>query len=139
MPLNSTIRGFLGHKLHIQMPVLNFNAHWIPWISITLLNTVLFGMKMNVNDLLCKKTSTYLATCICAQSDQTDDAPNRFAWEMLQGKTSTHKGHLGFQKFVPLSQIYDVWGAMFNKCLTDKRKFTLVCNGIFNINGMQTF
>ena len=43
--------------------VLSLNAHLIPRIWIIWFITVHFVMKMNINDVLCQKIVTYLATC----------------------------------------------------------------------------
>jgi len=51
--------------------VLNLNAHWIHWISIILLITAPFVMKMNINDVLWHKTIASGATCSRAQCHQT--------------------------------------------------------------------
>ena len=41
---------------------------FITLIWITLFKTAHFVMKMNINDVLCQKTVTYLATCKCRKS-----------------------------------------------------------------------
>ena len=125
MQLNSLI---MAIKPLITM-VLNLNKHWIPWILIISFITAHLAMKMNINDVLCQKTVTCLATFLCYCPPERRHAKSFCMRDALMKNLTTKKlWHSKLSKLDPQASRF--LGIMFYKCIIDRRKSCFDFNGI---------
>ena len=134
MKLNRIIRTIKP----IQIMVLSLNAHLIPWIWIILFITAHFVMKMNLNDVLCQKTVTYLAAWKCPMSTRAT-AGQIILHEGCFDEEPHHKKlrHSKLSKLDP--QAYRFLVIMFYKCIIDRRKSCFDFNAIIALSLLGRF
>ena len=83
--------------------------------------TAHFVMKMSINDVLCQKTVTYLATCECPMSTRATARQVILHEGCFNENLTTKKlRHSWLSKLG--SEAYDVLGIMLNKYIIDIRK-----------------
>ena len=124
----------LGHKLN-KNARLKLQRTWIPWISITLLNTALLGWKWTLMTSCAKKQHQFGYMHLCLVSTRPTAHQIVLHEECFKEKPQHKKGHLGFQKLDPLST-KSLWrmGSYVHQVFNRQTKVHF-----WNLNGMKTF